>query len=125
MNVAYVRRECGEILFDGLVVADVGKHRVEDRQLRFVCRNGNPRLGHQDKQSNSLEGNRLAAGVRSADDELTIVAIQAQRHRDDGFPSSFEIAIEYRVPGLHKSDMVAAVFGRTWGFHYWLYAFVI
>ncbi len=42
IDVGDMRRKRGEILLDGLVVADVGEHRVEYRQLGAVGRNRIP-----------------------------------------------------------------------------------
>jgi hypothetical protein len=59
-----------KLAFDRLVVADVGKNRSEHRQPGSVGRRY-PQSGlrHQREQTSGLERDRLAAGVRSGDEQ--------------------------------------------------------
>ena len=69
-DVGDVARERGQAVRDGLVVADVGEHRLEDAQPRAGARRDvEPGLGHQDQQSRGLQGHGLAAGVGTRYDE--------------------------------------------------------
>ena len=69
-DVRDVRREGAQARRDRLLVADVGKERLEDRHARAcVDRNVQARLRHCGEQARGLEGDRLAAGVRAGDEE--------------------------------------------------------
>ena len=62
-----------EVLFNRLVVADVGQDRIEDRQLGTAGGNRYPRLTHQRQQPDGLQCDRLASSIRPGDDELARV----------------------------------------------------
>ena len=83
INPADVGGKCREILFDGLVIPDIRKHSVEYRKLGPVGGNRNAGLRHQRQQSQSLERDSLASGVRSGDDELSLVLFQLDACRHD------------------------------------------
>ena len=69
-NVGHVRREGGQRLLDGLLVADVGVHLVEDGQFRAQVRGYRKAcLRHQGHQPHRLHGDGLAAGIGAGDDE--------------------------------------------------------
>jgi hypothetical protein len=79
IDVGDVRGKRRQVLLDRLVIADVGKDRVEDGQLGAVGRNRDARLRHQGQQSDGLQPYRLAAGVGAADDELAMFGCRARR----------------------------------------------
>ena len=70
IDVGDVGGEGGEILLDGLVVADVGEDGVEDGELGAVGGDGDAGLGHQGEQADGFQGDGFAAGVGAGDDEL-------------------------------------------------------
>ena len=56
--------KCAQALFNTLLIADIRKHIFKYRQLRSVkSRDMQARLPHEGKQSHSLKGDGLAAGV--------------------------------------------------------------
>ncbi|MPM35278.1 hypothetical protein SDC9_81868 [bioreactor metagenome] len=62
--------EGGEVLGDGLFVADVCQHLAEHGEAAVVGRRDvKPALGHQHQQADGFEGDRLAAGVGSGDNQ--------------------------------------------------------
>ena len=66
----HVRREGRERLLQALLVADIGEHVVEDRELRALAgRDVQAGLGHDRQQADRLERDRLAAGVRAGHDQ--------------------------------------------------------
>ena len=83
VEVADVRGEGGEVLLDGLRVADVGEDAGEDRQASGLGRDGNAGLGHDGQQADSLERDGFAAGVWAADDHLALARGKRDGHGDD------------------------------------------
>ncbi len=77
-----MRREGREVLFDRLRVTDVRQKCIEKRKDRLDRGHGDSRLGHHAQQARGLQCDRLAAGIRAADDELAlgIVERQGERH---------------------------------------------
>ena len=84
IDVGDVGGKGGEILLDGLRVADVGENGVEDGQIGALGRDGDSGLGHEDEQADGFEGDGFAAGVGAADDELAVGGVHLQGERDDG-----------------------------------------
>ena len=79
------RREGREVLGHGLIVADDREHVVEHGQARaFVGRHVAADLGHERLDGERLERDRLAAGVRSGDDEQRALGAELEVHRDHG-----------------------------------------
>jgi hypothetical protein len=76
IDVGDMRREGREILFDGLIVADVGQDRVENRQVGAVGGNGNTGLRHQGEQAQGFQGDGFASGIGAGDYQLAVVAFQ-------------------------------------------------
>ncbi len=69
-DVADVRGKRAEARVDRLLVANVRKHRAKHRQTRSIARGDTKaRLRHQRQESGSLECDRLAAGVRTRDEQ--------------------------------------------------------
>ncbi len=56
INVGDVCGEGRKVLLDGLIVANVGQHRVKYGQLRAVGWDGNPGLRHQRQQAQRFSG---------------------------------------------------------------------
>ena len=71
-----MRGKGGEILFDGLIVADIGEYRVEDWHLGAVSGNRNSGLRHHGQQSERFQGDGFAAGVGAGDHKLPAVAFE-------------------------------------------------
>lgn len=82
-----------EVLFDRLIVTDIGEDRVKNRQCSAVCRNWNARLGHQCQQAQSFERDGFAAGVRPSDDQFVIRALEFDTDGNDA--ATFEIEISF------------------------------
>src|ERR1044071_6845282 len=97
INVGDVRGEGGKILLDRLVIADIGKNGIKDRQPRRGGGHGNAGLRHERQQSNGFEAHGFAAGVGPADDELAMAAIHLKRERDYLAAFCFQIAFEQRM----------------------------
>ena len=72
IDVGDVGGKGGEILLDGLRVADVGEDGVTDGQVGALGRDGDSGLGHENEQAHGFEADGFAAGVGAADDELTV-----------------------------------------------------
>ncbi len=68
--------EGGEILLDGLIVADVGEHGVEDGELGSVGRDGDSGLRHEGEEADGFQGDGFAAGVGAGDDQLAGFAFE-------------------------------------------------
>ena len=84
IDVGDVRGKCREILFDRLVVADVGEHGVENGQLGAVGGDGDSGLRHQGEQADGFERDGFAAGIGAGDDELTAGAFELEGDGDYG-----------------------------------------
>ncbi len=72
IDVGDVGGKGGEILLDGLRVADVGQNGVADGKIGALGGDGDSGLGHEDEQAHGFEADGFAAGVGAADDELTV-----------------------------------------------------
>jgi len=67
-DLLHVAAEGGELLLNGLLIADIGEHIIENRQgAALLCRNIAAKLIEQCKQSDRLDGDGLASRIRPAD----------------------------------------------------------
>ena len=102
-DVGHVGGEGGEGLFDRLFVADVGEDVVEDGDagagLGGDWQSG---LGHEAEQSDGLEGDGLAAGVGSGDEDAAGVGGECGGDGDD-------VAGEERVTGGVEDEVGVGV----------------
>ena len=80
-QVQHVRGKGGEIGGDGLLVANVGEHAVEDGHFGALGGNGNGGLRGERGQADRFERHRFAAGVRAADDQDGFRAAKGERQR--------------------------------------------
>ena len=112
----HVRRERRERLLEALLVADVGKHVVEDRELRaFARRHVQAALGHQGEQADRLQGHRLAAGVGPGHDQdpKSDSEIEVDRHHGSLRLRVRPDAARTRVEGTCATSTRAVWFART------------
>ena len=100
VDVGDVGGEGGEILLDGLRVADVGEDGVEDGQLGAVGRDGDSGLRHEGEQADGFQGDGFAAGVGAGDDELAVLAFQFEGDGNDRPPLRLQIALEQGMAGV-------------------------
>ncbi len=68
-DVGDVRGKGAEVFLDGLVVADIGQHLLEERELGLGGGHRQAGLRHQAEQSHGLQRDGLAAGVGAADQQ--------------------------------------------------------
>ena len=68
-HVEHVRGKCGEIGGNRLLVADIHKHAIDERQARRLGGDGNAGLRGKHGDAHCFERDGFAAGVRAADDE--------------------------------------------------------
>src|SRR6185369_2650087 len=66
-------------------------------------------LRHHGEQTYGLEADGLAASVRSTDDQLTMIAIQLQRERNDLRGLALEISLEDRMPGVAQNKRICGI----------------
>ena len=84
-GVRHVRRERGQRLLDALLIADVGHDLVEHRHGAAVgTRDVQAALRHGREQTDGLERDGLAAGVRAGDDERVKFAAERNIDRHSG-----------------------------------------
>ncbi len=114
VEVDDVGGEAGEIALDGLGVADVGVDGVEEREVGLLGGDGDAGLGHDAEETKGLEGDRLAAGVGAADDELAGVAREDDGERDGGLwgfvvgvgeGCGSHAELEERVAGIGEGEL--------------------
>ena len=112
-----------EVVFYGLLVADVHKDIAEDTHLAsFVKGHEQATLEHVLEQGNGLEADGFAAGVGSADDEHAVF-FEAQGEGYEGLALLTEFEVENRVSRLPplehglvvergaESEQCAGIFG--------------
>ena len=95
----HVRRERGQALGDGLIVADVREHPVEHRQARPGGGHPQPALVEHREQAERLERHGLAARVRARDHQRP----HAGERKVDGHDAG---RIEQRVAGPGQLHLV-------------------
>ena len=117
-EVGHVRREGRQVLADVLFVADVGQQRVDERDPGARVRGHvQPRPQLERGQRDGLHRDRLAAGVRSGDDEHVEVCAEfdvvghALRRGDQGVPDSAQresaVAVGRRLHAVHGGRQLA------------------
>ena len=62
-DVGDVRGKRAQVFLNGLIVADIGQHLVEEGELSLGGGHGKGRLRHQAEQTHGLQRHRLAAGT--------------------------------------------------------------
>ena len=72
-----VRGKRAEAFLNRLVIADVGQHLVEQRELGFGGGHRQPGVRHQREQADGLQCDRLAAGIRAADEQCALGFIES------------------------------------------------
>src|SRR5512133_227110 len=98
-DVGDVSAERAERLLNGLLVADVGIDRMEERQLRAALgRDVQSALGHEGKETDGLQGDSFAARIRTRDNDGACARPWIYVDRNNG------VGIEQRVSGLHELD---------------------
>ena len=112
INVGDVRGEGGEILFDRLVVADIGKDGVEDGDFGAVGGDGQAGLRHEGEQSDGFQRYGFAAGVGAGDDELAARTFEFDRDWDYVDAFCFQIAFQQRMPGIVQKQASFARLGQ-------------
>ena len=101
-----MRGEGAQALLDALLVADVGEDVLIDRQLGAILGgNVHARLRHQAEQPHRLERDRLAASVRTGNDDHPRLAVEPEVERND-------LAGQQRVARLAQSQR--PVVGDPW-----------
>ena len=79
-----VRRERRQARGDRLPIADVGEHRGEHRERRLGSeRRNDAALGHQAQEPDGLDEHRLAARIRTGDEDRELVGREHQVERND------------------------------------------
>ena len=108
-----MRGECRERLLDRLLVADIGKHPVKDRnEASVVRRDVKAALGHEGEKSQRLERDGFAAGVGAGNNERVKIGAEADGNRHDRFsrdermarPLEFQLSIgsNFRLRRVHR-----------------------
>ena len=113
INVGDMRRKRRKVLFDGLVIANIGQHRVEHWHFHSARGNWNSSLGHEREQAGRLEADCLSARVRPGDDELAPLPFKLNRNRNHGLCRSDtpvrrlcfcpKIPLQQRMPRVSKN----------------------
>src|SRR3954453_14026693 len=104
VNVGDVRGKRGQVLLDGLVVADVGEGRIEDRKFGAICGNGTACLCHQCKKSHCLQRDGFAACVWTGNDELAAGAFEFDADGNDC--DAFELEFGFQRGGPSSSTLM-------------------
>src|SRR5690606_25232879 len=82
-GIGHVRRKGAEILLDALLVTDVGVDALEYAQFGVLHRQMQTALRHHRQQTNRLERDCLAAGVRPGDDQHPRIRVKLYINRHD------------------------------------------
>jgi hypothetical protein len=78
-----IRRKCGEMLEDALIVSHQHVNGVDDRNHRSIGgRQRKAAHGHGYQKPGRLQRHGFPAGVRTADDERRSIRVQLHCHRD-------------------------------------------
>ena len=99
--------ESGEVLGQGLAVAEVSVQAVQGRKDGFPGRHRQPAMGHQRQQAGGQQHHGLAAGVGAGDEQEALLSReeQVQGHH-------LPVAGQHRIPGLAQGQ--GAVIGKAW-----------
>src|SRR5215469_16120166 len=89
---------------DRLLIANIGKNTIKNRQSGFFRRNRNSGLCHQRQKTDRLQDNGFAASIWSADDEYPSTQIHVQRNRRNGFLLASEIVFQQRMPRFYQAQ---------------------
>jgi len=93
-----VGRECTQTLLQALLISNVRLHAVKYRHQRaLIGRDKQARLSHQRQQACRLERDRLAAGIRTGDQQQVEIITQIETDRDD-------LAAQERMPSIEQSE---------------------
>ena len=99
-------------MLDALFISDIRENVTEDRhQARSCCRDMQTALRHQRKQADGLECDRLAAGIRSGDDERPVISADRDIDRYGFFP------VQQRMSGLFEVQHTVRVHLRLLCLH--------
>ena len=101
-----MRGKRGEVRGDGLLVANVHQHAVENRQERALRRHGNSRLRGQRCHSHGFQRHGFSAGVRAADDEHALLSTKRERHRNDRAVFFLQFVFENRMACVLQAQFV-------------------
>ena len=81
-DVRNMSRKCGEGLFNGLFISDIGVNIMEQADLRAgMGRNVQPGLRHESQESDGFKGNGLATGIWTRDYHGICLGIQFDINR--------------------------------------------
>ena len=98
LHVQEMRRVCGEIVLNALLVTDVNHDVGEYSHLRTLThRYGQTALQHILQQTNRLQTHRFTSGVRTGDDEDVTVAGQCYVERNGGLVLLFQSQPQERM----------------------------
>ena len=104
VDVGDVSGEGRKILLDGLVVADIGQHGIEHRQLGAVGGDWNAGLRHQGQQADGFQGHGFSAGVGTGDDQFEAFAFEFDADGNDVPAFCFQVSLEQRVAGVDQNQ---------------------
>src|SRR5258708_27754103 len=82
IDVRNMRRKRRKILLDRLIVTNVGEDGVEDWHVGAISGNGHSGLRHKSQQAEGFQSDSFAAGVRSGDDQLSVIAFHLDRSEE-------------------------------------------
>ena len=99
-----MRRERAQLVRNGLLIADIGKNAVRQRKHGSLSWHGNAGLGHQCKQPDSLENNRLSTRVGSADHQNALISGQIEFQWHGHLVALPHPVFEQGVPGSDQHD---------------------
>ena len=106
-------REGRQVGLHRLMVTDVGADLAVGRDANRAGRQWDTGLGHQHRQTDRLQRDGLAAGVRSRQDQHAIVGFDRQRHRDALPVRIDQTSLEQRMSqGLERQRSVGLQLGN-------------
>ena len=100
--------EGAEVFLNGLVVADIRQHLLEERELGFGRGHGKAGLRHQAEQPDGLEGDGFAAGIGAADQQGAAVAGSSSRVMGTGgLAAAAQHVLQQRVARVLEAEALA------------------
>ncbi len=99
MDVGDVSGEAAKAFLDGLVIADIGKYPIEQRELGAGGGDGQTGVGHEGEKAGGFHGDGFAAGVRTADEQGAAAFIEREGDGDDGQAMSAQHVFQQRMAG--------------------------